>query len=103
MGSSLTDEEYPKAGLFGGKVGGLPKVQPASGVERLLGARIFVPAVRSAAQVEVRAARFATVGIPTSLSCGHRRCRRSCLLRKAGSSVWPPDGRAGHVRGTLRP
>jgi len=28
MGSSLTDEEYPKAGLFGGKVGGLPPVEP---------------------------------------------------------------------------
>ena len=86
MESSLTDEEYPKAGLFGGKVGGLPPVEPASGVERAPHGRHEDPSAEEA-QVEVRAARFATVG----------------MLRKAGSSVWPPDGRAGHVRGTLRP
>ena len=67
MGSSLTDEEYPKAGLFGGKVGGLPPVEPASGVERAPHGRHEDPSAEEA-QVEVRAARFATVGIPTSLS-----------------------------------
>jgi len=89
MGSSLTDEEYPKAVAVWRESGRAP-VEPrrasaswsgvgagrdfldfpestASGVERAPHGRHEDPSAEEA-QVEVRAARFATVGIPTSLS-----------------------------------